>query len=276
MATIKTDKFTESDSSSLEDHTSNTGLTWSGADTTSFEIQGNEAKLESGAGTGNKIALGTETPANFNYFVSAKGRTITTDAGDRFGAVVRGVDVNNYYIARVGGGGELELVSVKPGTIAVLNSYTISSFDKDTYYTIKLSIIGTKITVYLDSTSVIDNSDEAVLSVGKVGIYLSMDSAYTTKAVITEMDSEELSVQTTSPEDSLDPSPSTVSGAGYIPGNRLVKCDVCDWTWRYSDMRLGVADGQKGLVVCPRDFDPVHPLDNKPKPRKHEEPIKVS
>ena len=30
------------------------------------------------------------------------------------------------------------------------------------------------------------------------------------------------------------------------------------------DMRKGVAEGQKGLDVCPTDFDPKHPREKKP------------
>lgn len=46
---------------------------------------------------------------------------------------------------------------------------------------------------------------------------------------------------------------------GFQPRNRLVECAVCGQTWRFSDMRKGVMGKQKGLDVCPRDFDPVHP-----------------
>lgn len=47
----------------------------------------------------------------------------------------------------------------------------------------------------------------------------------------------------------------------YIPGNRLVKCDVCGFDYRFSDMRRGVSGSQKGFIVCPPDFDPIHPRD---------------
>lgn len=62
----------------------------------------------------------------------------------------------------------------------------------------------------------------------------------------------------------------------YIPGDRLVECDICGFIWRRSDMRLGVAEGQKGYIVCPRDYDPVHPRENIPSPRKEEGPIPVT
>jgi hypothetical protein len=54
----------------------------------------------------------------------------------------------------------------------------------------------------------------------------------------------------------------------YIPGDRKVDCDVCDFTWRFSQMRKGIAEGQKGLEVCPDCFDPIHPRENTPKLRK--------
>ena len=45
----------------------------------------------------------------------------------------------------------------------------------------------------------------------------------------------------------------------YIPGDRLVTCDVCGLRYRFSRMRRGVTGNQKGLVVCPYDFDETHP-----------------
>ena len=45
----------------------------------------------------------------------------------------------------------------------------------------------------------------------------------------------------------------------YVPGDRLVDCDVCAFTYRVSQVGRGVAGKQKGLVVCGPCFDPVHP-----------------
>ena len=63
---------------------------------------------------------------------------------------------------------------------------------------------------------------------------------------------------------------------GYIPGDRLVDCEVCGFTYRFSQMRRGVARGQEGVIVCPDDFDPPHPNDKKPKirPVKGSEPVR--
>lgn len=49
----------------------------------------------------------------------------------------------------------------------------------------------------------------------------------------------------------------------YIPGDRLITCDVCGFDYRFSDMRKGISFEQKGLIVCPTDFDPVHPREKK-------------
>ena len=54
----------------------------------------------------------------------------------------------------------------------------------------------------------------------------------------------------------------------YIPGDRKVDCDICGFTYRFSDMRRGVSAGQKGYMVCPEDYDPIHPLDKTPRLRK--------
>lgn len=47
----------------------------------------------------------------------------------------------------------------------------------------------------------------------------------------------------------------------YIAGDRLVDCDVCGLTYRRSQMRKGVSTKQKGLYVCPSDYDQKHPND---------------
>lgn len=49
----------------------------------------------------------------------------------------------------------------------------------------------------------------------------------------------------------------------YIPGDRLVDCDVCGFTYRVSQVQRGVAGKQKGLVVCSPCLDGVHPLETR-------------
>ena len=51
----------------------------------------------------------------------------------------------------------------------------------------------------------------------------------------------------------------------YIPGDKKMRCDICGFYYRKSQMKWGVAAGQKGFIVCPVDFDTVHPLENKKK-----------
>jgi len=54
----------------------------------------------------------------------------------------------------------------------------------------------------------------------------------------------------------------------YISRGRLIDCDICGFTYRVYEMRKGVSGKQKGLNVCPTDFDPVHPGDVPFKMRK--------
>lgn len=46
---------------------------------------------------------------------------------------------------------------------------------------------------------------------------------------------------------------------GYIAGDRKVTCDVCGWTYRFSQMRKGAMGNQRGLDVCPICWDVPHP-----------------
>ena len=55
----------------------------------------------------------------------------------------------------------------------------------------------------------------------------------------------------------------------FIPGDRIVDCDECGMTYRFSEMRKGVAGNQKGLAICPDCFDEVHPHEH-PVPHREE------
>ena len=45
----------------------------------------------------------------------------------------------------------------------------------------------------------------------------------------------------------------------WIPGDRLVECDVCGFDDRFSRVRKGVSGTQKGFNVCPDCFSDKHP-----------------
>lgn len=50
---------------------------------------------------------------------------------------------------------------------------------------------------------------------------------------------------------------------GIIPGDRLVDCERCGFTYRFSQMRRETERTSRGLVVCPTCFDGPHPLENR-------------
>jgi hypothetical protein len=56
----------------------------------------------------------------------------------------------------------------------------------------------------------------------------------------------------------------------YIPGNRWVKCDICGYGYRFSQMRKGIMPKQKGYDVCPPCFDEMHPNEGWKLPPKQE------
>ena len=55
---------------------------------------------------------------------------------------------------------------------------------------------------------------------------------------------------------------------GYKPGDRKVSCDVCEFTYRRSEMRKGIAGKQKGMEVCPSCFDRIQPNEERVKFRQ--------
>ena len=56
---------------------------------------------------------------------------------------------------------------------------------------------------------------------------------------------------------------------GYIPGDRLVECDVCGLTKRFTAVRrAGPREDQSGFIVCPNcGDDGRHPREDRPKNR---------
>ena len=56
----------------------------------------------------------------------------------------------------------------------------------------------------------------------------------------------------------------------YILGNRWVICDICDFGYRFSQMRKGISGSQKGYDVCPDCFDPEHERDTYVVPHRTE------
>lgn len=48
-------------------------------------------------------------------------------------------------------------------------------------------------------------------------------------------------------------------GKHYIKGDRIINCDGCGFTYRFSQMRKGVSGTQKGFIFCPECYDPLHP-----------------
>jgi hypothetical protein len=48
---------------------------------------------------------------------------------------------------------------------------------------------------------------------------------------------------------------------GYIPGDRLVDCERCGFTYRFSQMRRETERTSRGLIVCPDCYDGPHPLE---------------
>lgn len=50
----------------------------------------------------------------------------------------------------------------------------------------------------------------------------------------------------------------------YYPGDPLIDCDVCGFTYHVSELRKGIMGTQIGLNVCEVDFDSIHPRENPP------------
>ncbi len=169
------DTFTEASTINLGSHTSDSGHSWSGTDTTNSTLQVNatDDAAQTIGTTTNNFAVLNATPASADYHVECTGKTGATGSSDRFGVVARwDVASSNGYMLRVLGTGVLSLNSVTGGSTTELGTYTIPSFSAATNYTIRLTVSGTTIEGSVAGVTQISVTNSAYSSVGKPGITL--------------------------------------------------------------------------------------------------------
>jgi len=120
--TIKTDTFTEaSTDTNIASHTSDTGGSWQGGETSQLTVLTATGDVQSATGVNNAIC--DETISSTDYFAEITGTMGGVAANDRIGVVVRGQDgathhsgTSFYYVFRMSGDSGWNLFRVEGAT----------------------------------------------------------------------------------------------------------------------------------------------------------------
>lgn len=186
MTAFVTDTFTEGSNTNLNAHTPEVGGAWSYAMGTWTVVGATDVVQLS---SGQEFAWNSASPPGANYYVEAVGRTVATNATDRFGVAIgdgggyAAVGTDCYYLY-VTGAGSLVMLEQANGSIAAPSSYsgdyTIPGFSASTDYTIRLDRNGSTLTGYLDGVARVTATDSTFSANGQAGIYLRNSSAYIT------------------------------------------------------------------------------------------------
>lgn len=165
MAATFTDSFDRANSSTV-------GNGWVEA-SGDFSISSNT--LTSTLVDGSIMTQDTTLPADADYYVEARVKSVFGGSIDGWsGLLARYTDSTHFYLLQWGRGGSgtqngLELYVNNAGFTELGKDYTVSIAD-DTWYTIKLVIVGSRIRCYLNNKLVIGATNSALTSAGKIGV----------------------------------------------------------------------------------------------------------
>lgn len=173
------DTFTDTNGILLQNHTSNSGHTWSKiAGDTDITIQTNEARLRSDTSSvDDALYVINATPPSADYYVQAVCRHGDPTSSNALVGVVARCDETgaNRYQAYLFGGSAgnrgLRLVKSVAGSGTTLGTY-LFDWAGNTNYTIKLECRGSTIRVFLDGVERINVTDTSISSANKGGIRL--------------------------------------------------------------------------------------------------------
>ncbi len=160
MATIFTDDFNRADNTDIGSVYTKLSGTW--------EIISNELHMITHNAADDVVtydpALGLVTAADYETEVRCK---MTVGGGGGVGVANRVTDINNYYLVEASpSGGNLDMYRKQSGSYTYKGGYA-GGITTNTYYTVKLSCVGSSIKAYLNGTERISVTDSNLTSAGK-------------------------------------------------------------------------------------------------------------
>jgi hypothetical protein len=173
------DTFSDTAGTLLQNHTSNSGHSWSRVvGTVNFEIQSNRVQTLTSPSKVRNVYVVSATPPSTNYYVQAVvGGADNSSSGDIVGVVARKqAGADTYYALQLVGGADgsrlLELAKYVSGTKTQLSTYSFNWLT-NTNYTLKLVVDGNSLVGYLDGIQRVSATDSSITSAGQAGIVAS-------------------------------------------------------------------------------------------------------
>lgn len=164
------DTFTDTNNTALEAHVSDSGHAW-----TKHSSSASGAKINSNRTSGDvdsSLALyySAVTPASADYDVTATITLVTANVALTSVAGRISTSANTCYFARYQGAStRYEIFKTVAGSSTVIGTYSVTESNGDVR-TLRLSMVGTSIRLYVDGVLRISATDSAITAAGKPGI----------------------------------------------------------------------------------------------------------
>lgn len=169
MSVFVSDSFSDSDGTLLENHTGETGASWTAhTNPANNKIVSNRLR---GNGVTASVHYASGTPASADYEVEAEFYQASADEVMSILARLETGAVTYYGLQRrTAGGGDWRLVKSVAGTITSLGTYSDAMSNGDTR-TAKITVTGDQIEAFIAGVSRIGPvTDTAITAAGRVGV----------------------------------------------------------------------------------------------------------
>lgn len=177
MALPVQDTFTEASDTALESHSPETSHSWSGAETTAWDVTAS-TDVAQRDGTNNQLAALAVGGSDADYLVEGTFATGGSGGDDRFGLYGRyngasfGSQSGYFGGKGTGADGSWALSRLDAGSFNTLGSGSISGFSASTEYKFGVHMNGNQISLYIDDVEeVAPVTDSTYSAVGSIGMF---------------------------------------------------------------------------------------------------------
>jgi hypothetical protein len=170
-----TDTFTDANGTDIVSHTGETGASWT---------KHTNSDYNSGAGAiqdnrlyntgGNVVFYASGVPSSPDYDVQANVHVVTVVSGRTAGVAGRisNTSANTMYQARYTDAGTFTLTKIVTGSQTTLGTYDPTDLTPGQSATIKLSMVGSTIKMFVDGVERVSVTDTAITAAGRAGVRL--------------------------------------------------------------------------------------------------------
>jgi pectate lyase len=106
-----------------------------------------------------------------DQIIRARMRATQFNGTDRwFGLIGRYVDAQNYYYVTLRNSNQISLKKLSSGGVTTLDSAATTPVTVNTWYDLRLDIVGTKLRVYVNGLLVLEAADSSPHAKGRAGV----------------------------------------------------------------------------------------------------------